>query len=475
MNKNKKNPLLEMPIWKALFVLSLPIILANILQVAYQFTDSFWVWRLWVDAVATTTLAWTILFLTFWIWSWFSIAWSILISQYYWAKNREMVDHIAAQTLLMILLTSIVLWWLWIIFSPHIVSMMWADSAIFDNTVNFLRLSFLWLIFNFSFFVFQSIMRWIWEANLPIYIVWWTVLLNFWLDPLFIYWYGIFPAMWVLWAALATIFTQSIACFIWFAILFSWKYDIHTRLKDYIPDFKTIKRSFLLWLPSSIEMTARSWSYAIMAWIVTMFWTLYIASFWVAWNILQFIIILSMWFSMATSILVWQSIWAWMQEKAKKINNISLIVSFLSLTFLWIISYFIAPYFIKFFVPNDKEVIELWAHIIRITAFFFGLIWIQMSLNWVLRAIWKTQIPMYFTILGQWIIKIPLAYILAKYTVLWPDGIWWSEPITSIIICILMFFVMLKVDWSKSNLTKDDNIEKKVIEESIVEEPLRDF
>jgi Na+-driven multidrug efflux pump len=82
---------------------------------------------------------------------------------------------------------------------------------------------------------------------------------------------------------------------------------------------------------------------------------------------------------------------------------------------------------------------------------------------------------MYITILGQWIIKIPVAFFLAKYTILGPDGIWWSEPITSIIICVLMFFVMLRVDWSKSNLTKQDKIEKKVIEETIVEEPVRDF
>ncbi len=473
--QNKKISLLEMPMWKALLMLAIPIIITNMLQVAYQFTDSFWVWRLGAEAVATTTLAGTIIFLTISIWSGFSIAWSILIAQYFWAKNEKQVNHIAAQSLLMILFSSIVLWWLWYIFSPEIVKLIWADDKIIPQTVNFLKISFVWLIFNFSFFMFQAIMRWIWKANIPIYIVWWTVLLNFLLDPLFIYGYWVIPEMWVLWAAIATVWTQSIACLVWFMILFSWKYHIHTRFIDYIPNLKTIKRSFLLWLPSSIEMTARSGSYAILTWIVAIFWTLALASFWVAGNIIQLVVIFAMWLSMATSVLVGQNVWAGMIEKAKKINNISAIISFVFLTLLWTVAFIFAPYLIQFFVPKDREVIELWSEIIRISAFFFGLIWIQMSLNWVLRAIWKTKIPMYITILGQWILKIPIAYFLAKYTYLWMNGIWWSEPITSIIICIVMFFVMIKVDWSKSNLTHDEEKKKEVIEESIIEEPVRDF
>lgn len=474
--KNKtQTSLLDMPIWKALLVLSIPIVITNMLQVAYQFTDSFWVWRLWEHAVATTTLAWTIIFLTISIWSWFSVAGSILISQFFWAKNYKQVDHIAAQTLLMIILASLILWWIWYIFTPSILNLMWTDSAIFDQTVSYIRWSFVGIVFNFSFFMFQAIMRWIGQANLPIYIVLFTVILNFWLDPLFIYWYGSFEWMWVVWAAIATILTQSIACIIWFIVLFSWKYNIHLHIKDFIPDFSTIKKTFLLWLPSSIEMTARSGSFAILTAIVWMFWTLALASFWVAGNIIQFVVIFAMWLSMATSVLVWQSVWAWMIEKAKKINFISSFISFWFLTLLWIISFIFAEYFIKFFIPDDQKVIELWAEIIRISALFFWLIWVQMSLNWVLRAIWKTQIPMYMTILWQWIIKIPIAYFLAKYTFLWMNWIWWSEPITSIIICVVMIFVMMRVDWSKSNLTKENKQEQKVIEETIIEEPIKDF
>jgi len=76
-----------MPIGKALLVLSIPIVITNMLQVAYHFTDAYWVWRLWHDAVATVTVAWMIIFLTISLWSWLSIAGSILIAQYFGAKK----------------------------------------------------------------------------------------------------------------------------------------------------------------------------------------------------------------------------------------------------------------------------------------------------------------------------------------------------------------------------------------------------
>ena len=46
IRQHRNTPLTEGPIWIALVRLSVPIILANILQTAYQLTDTFWVGRL---------------------------------------------------------------------------------------------------------------------------------------------------------------------------------------------------------------------------------------------------------------------------------------------------------------------------------------------------------------------------------------------------------------------------------------------
>lgn len=47
--------LLSGPIYKGLFVLALPILVANILQGSYQFIDAFWIAKLGTEAVAATS------------------------------------------------------------------------------------------------------------------------------------------------------------------------------------------------------------------------------------------------------------------------------------------------------------------------------------------------------------------------------------------------------------------------------------
>lgn len=467
MDKKSNNSLTNMPIWKALLVLSAPIILTNLLQTAYYLTDAYWVWRLWPEAVATVTLSWMVVFLSISLWSWLSIAWSILIAQYFWAKNFKKVNHIASQTLLMIMIVSIVLWLIWYIFAYQIIWLFWVEESILKQTVSFIRINFIGLVFSFSFFMFQSIMRGIGKPNVPIFIMVISLVLNFLLNPYFIWSLN----MWVMWAAITTLISQAVATTIWFLILFSWKYWIKLSLKDFIPDKNTIKRSFLLWYPSSIEMVARSASMVLLTWIVASFWTIALAWYGSAWNIFWFVIIFAMWLSMANSILVWQSVWAWLIDRAKSINKISAFISFILMSILWVISFVFAPNLIWFFVPWETETIKIWSEVLKIGSLFFWLIWLQMSFSWVLRAIWKTKIPMYNTILSQWILKLPIAYYLSKYTYLHLKWIWWAEPITSIILSIILFYIIIKIDWSNSNMTKDEKLEKEIIEEILIEEP----
>src|SRR3954454_19098022 len=103
------NKLLEGPILRSLLTLAIPIALANVLQAAYQLIDAFWVGRLGGSAVAAVSVSTPIMFLTIGLGAGLAIAGSTLVAQYFGAKNQDMVDHVAAQTLLMIVLVSAVL------------------------------------------------------------------------------------------------------------------------------------------------------------------------------------------------------------------------------------------------------------------------------------------------------------------------------------------------------------------------------
>ena len=464
---------LNLSIVQQIFTLAIPILFANILQSAYQLIDAFWVWRLWENAVAAVSVSFPITFFLISVWSWFAIAWATLIAQYCWAKKQEMVNHIAAQTILLVVVISISLSVIWYFSSGFILNLMWVEKEAFSDALSFLRISFLWMVFVFWFFMFQSILRWIWEVKMPMKIVLVTVLLNLIFDPLFIFWFWIIPAMWVWWAAFATLCTQAMASIIWIFLLFKWNYWIKVSFKSFKPDFSYISRAFFLWFPSSIEMSLRSLWLVMMTFLITSFWTTAIASYWAWSNVIQIIMIVAMWLSMAVSALVWQNIWAKNTDLAQEVANTSIKISFTFLTIIWVIVFLFAKFFVWFFVPWEELVINLWSRFLIFVALSFWFVWIQMAITWVLRAAWSMKTALILTIISQWVLQFPLAYILSKHTSLWIDWIWIAILLTNIIIAIASLIIFLKWDWKNNNLTEDDKMKENVFEDTSVERGYR--
>src|SRR3982750_2925287 len=187
--------LTEGSIVSALLRLSIPIVLANILQVAYQLTDTFWAGQLSAEALAAVSLNFPINFLMVAIGGGLAIAGSVLIAQYKGRGEERQMNHVAGQTLIMVLAVSVVLTALGYWYSEAIIRLMTDDPAVIPDAVRFLQITFIGFVFVFGFFVYQSLTRGLGVVLVPMLIVAITVLLNFVLDPLFIFGWGPFPAM----------------------------------------------------------------------------------------------------------------------------------------------------------------------------------------------------------------------------------------------------------------------------------------
>ena len=179
--------LLEGPIVTSLFLLAFPIMGANLLQIAYQLIDAFWVGRLGAAAVAAVSISMPIMFLMISAGLGFAVAGTTLIAQYVGAGDRAMVDHVAAQTLLTIVALSVVLGGAASPVRLICSDLMGTAPEVRDNAIAFLRVSFVSLPFAFLYFMFQSLMRGIGQVTVPLYIVAGTVALNFVLDPVLIF------------------------------------------------------------------------------------------------------------------------------------------------------------------------------------------------------------------------------------------------------------------------------------------------
>src|SRR6201989_1867691 len=142
---------LDASIPRALFLLAVPIMGANILQVAYQVIDAFWVGRLGAAAVASVSILMPVMFVLIALGMGFAIAGTTLIAQYTGARDHKMVDHVAAQTLLTIVAVSIVLGALGYALAPWLLHLMQVAPAVFDGALSFMRIIFVALPFTFIY------------------------------------------------------------------------------------------------------------------------------------------------------------------------------------------------------------------------------------------------------------------------------------------------------------------------------------
>lgn len=469
------NKLLEGPILRSLLTLAVPIVLTNVLQSAYQIIDAFWVGRLGGAAVAAVSVSFPVMFLMFAVGAGLSISGSTLIAQYVGARNEKMVGHVAGQTLLMVVLAALVLGAIGYVTAPALLRLMGVGLDVYAGALGFMRVSFLGLVFNFAFFVFQGIMRSIGRPALPVYIVLGTVFLNFALNPLMIFGWGPIPGHGVMGAALTTLVTQSLASIIGIVVLRRGLHGVHVHAKDLIPDFQHIKRAFFLGLPASIDMSARAVGLMVMSFLVASFGTLALAAYGVGGNILQAVAIIpGIGLSIAVAALAGQNIGAGNIERAGRIGELGAWLGFGTLTAFGLIVFLLAKPLVAFFVPNDADVIAEGALYLRIMALTWGFLGAQFALIGVFRASGNMVLSMMLTFVSQWVLQFPAAYVLSKHTALGAEGIYWSVPISTVLICLITIAVFAKGDWRKKRLIdEEEKLMNKVTDEILSDESPR--
>jgi putative MATE family efflux protein len=466
--------LLEGPILTSLITLAAPIMLMNILQSANSLIDAFWVGRLGAAAVAAVSVSFPIMFLSLAAGAGFATAGSTLIAQYFGARKIDMVSHVAAQSLLMVTFVALVLGVIGFLAAPGVLHLMGVISNVHDAALGFMRVSFCGIVFSFSAFMFQAILRAVGETTIPILVALGSMLLNFALNPVFIFGWGPIPAFGVMGSAMTTVLAQALGAAIVLGVLLSGRFGIHLRWDDFKPDFAYFKRAFFLGAPASVEMSMRALGMTVLTFIITGFGTLAIASYGVVSNVLNVVIIPAMGLSMAVATLAGQNIGAGNINRAGEIGRLGAVLGFGMLTAFGVFAFAFAHHFIAFFVPNDSDVIENGARLLRIMCLFWGCIGIQFALTGVLRASGNMMTPLVISIVSQWVLQFPLAYVLSANAGLGVSGVWWAFPVTNVVTALITVAVYLRGDWKKKRLIdEDERLIKQVAEETLSEEGFR--
>jgi putative MATE family efflux protein len=426
-----------------------------------------------VAAVAAVSISFPVNFLVIALGAGFGIAGATLSAQYMGAGRQDMVNHVAAQTMMMVTVTSAVLGAAGFALSPYLLELLGVAPDVYAGALGFMRVSFVGIIFVFAYGMFQALMRGVGETRTPLMIVFGTVVLNFLLDPLFIFGLGPLPPQGVMGAALATLATQGLAAGLGIAIFLRGRHGIQLSWRGFRPDPVYIKRAFFLGLPGSIELSTRGLGPMLLSFLVAGFGTVTLAGYGVGSNILQFVTIPAWGMSQAVSTLVSQNMGARNLERAARVAWLGAGASFVILSIVGLVAYVLAPALVAFFVPRSPEVITEGGQFIRIMCLAWGGIGVQLCVVSAFRASGNMLAAMVIALVSQFVLQFPLAYVLSKHTSLQASGLWWSFPITTIIVAAVSLCWFAQGGWKATVLTEESRQIARVAEETIAEEGIR--
>ncbi|HNV01442.1 MAG TPA: MATE family efflux transporter [archaeon] len=434
----KKKDLTNVPVFQALIQLSIPLVLINVILTLYQVVDMFWVAKLGTESIAAISVSFPIIFVINSIMFGVSSSGAIIVAQYFGKKEHDKIDYYAGQTLIWLTIIGLATGILGYLLSDLLITLIGAESNVSILASGYTKIIFIGIVFGFVYQGFTSILRSLGQVKLPLLIAFIGLLLNFILDPLFIFGWNVIPKMGVNGSAIATVLTQGFSLLIALIWLKLHKELVNIRKKDLYPNKKALFEFIKIGFPTTLEFLSRSIGFVLLTFIIAWFGTNALAAYGVGMRVTSLAMIPSFGISLATLTLIGQTLGAKKIEKIHEIVKKGMLFSFTFLTILEVIILVFVKDLTSFFIENDLTVLNEAITSVVMFVLLFGFFGANVVILSAYRGAGKTTIAMALSFANIFV-QLIIALILIFVFNLDLFGVWLSYPITTIIIFIISY------------------------------------
>jgi len=433
---------------RLIFQFATPMLLGNMFQQLYNVVDSIIVGKyIGKEALAAVGSSFPIIFTLISFIIGIAIGSTVIISQYFGAKDYEKVKRAIDTLYIFIFFASLFVSFLGIYFSEDIFKLIGLPADVVPQADRYLDIYLSGLVLFFGFNATSAILRGLGDSKTPLYFMIVATLMNIGLDFLFVVGFG-----WgIEGAASATIVAQG-GAFISAIIYLNRTHEIiNLSWRKMVFDRELFKANIRIGLPIGLQQSFVALSMMVMYWLVNPFGTNSVAAYSVVFRIDSFAAMPAMNFAAALSTFVGQNLGANKPERIRR-GLISTIVmtSIFAFTITSIALLFAGPLMRLF--TSDPEVIRIGMDYLYIVSPFYVVFTAMFTIGGVMRGAGDTMIPMLITFVALWVIRIPLCYYLSLD--LGVIGIWWGIPGAWLTGAILSYIYYLTGKWKSKTLVK---------------------
>lgn len=436
---------------KLIFSFAIPMLIGNVFQQLYHVIDSVIVGHyLGKEALAAVGASFPIIFALLSLVIGIATGGTIIIAQYYGAKEIEKVKRAIDTIYIFIFIASIILTVLGIVFSEPIFRLMQLPENLIPLATDFFNIFMLGTVASFGFNGTSSILRGLGDSKTPLNFLIISTLLNILLDLLFIlvFKWGIRGV------AMATVISQVMAFVSTIIYLNKTHKLIRFSFTKLVFDKEIFMKSLKIGLPTGMQQTFVAFGMVALMGIVNTFGTDVIAAYSLVNRIDMFASMPAMNFAMALSAFVGQNIGARKSERVSAGLKATLKMSSYISIAMSIAVFFFGDYLMMAFT-SDINVITIGHDYLKIVGVFYITFSSMFILGGVMRGAGDTFIPMLVTLFSLWVVRIPLAYFLSG--IMGEKGIWWAVPIAWCIGMTFSYFYYKTGRWKKKTIIRMKN------------------
>jgi putative MATE family efflux protein len=444
----------SVPIWRALLVFLLPLMLSNVLQSASATFNSIYLGQLiGIKALAAVSAFFPLQFFLVSFFIGISSGSSVLIGQAYGARNNERVRAVAGTTITVAVVLGVLVGIAGGFLTEPILRLIGTPADIFALTVAYAKITFFSLPVFYIYLGYTTFVRGVGDSRTPFYFLILSTLLGLVLTPTFIRgWLGL-PQFGVASAAVASTLATLIGLVGLLVVLWARKDPLafnRAMLRELRIQPAILSALMRIGLPTGIQFVMASLSEIAVISFVNHFGSTATAAYGAVNQIVSYVQFPALSIGIAASIFGAQSIGAQRYDRLARIVRSAVTLNYIIGGVLIGIAYAFDAVILGAFV-RDAQALAIARELLVLTLWSYVIFGNNSVLSGVMRSSGTVLWPTAISIFSIWAVEVPLAYVLSQHTSLGLRGVWLAYPAAFItgLICQSSYYTFI---WRKRDL-----------------------
>jgi putative MATE family efflux protein len=427
---------------RQILTLTIPVALTRQLDNVVGMADIFMVGKIGPEAISAVGISRTIVMVISVTMIAITTGAFAMIAQAIGAQNEEGASSAAKQSISLLSGFSIIPSLIGIIGAPYFLQALSLAPEVVVLATPYLRVFFAGSVFMMLNFAITTCLHAAGNTQTPFYISMFNNGVKVVLSYLLIFGHFGFPEMGVVGAAIGGVVGRGLGVIIGFGVLYSGKFGIKLLPStSYKPDFAQASRILRIGIPAALQGMFRNGSGVVFVKLIAMTSasTTAVAAFSIGSQMERLVRQISLAFSTASTTLVGQSIGAKKLDEAETRGWTTLALAVLTVSILGIpIAVFARP--ILGFFTDAPDVIQIGILYLVMIVVSEPFMCAAITSGGSLRGAGDNMPALYYTVISQWAIRLPVAAFLAFWMGYDIYGIWYSL----VIFCAIQGFLTVR-------------------------------